>query len=453
MSRRARAVATCAWLCCVAAPACSDDPSTLPASDTGDADIGTDSSRDTAGDAGHDAEPDDTEPGDLEDQADASVPDAPGDAASDTDSGLDADARCPLADPRAEGPRTILIGHPFGAEVATDGTEIRTLEIGADGEVIDVGLRVDMGFVPSRIAFSPDGRYAFVLGEQGDLATLAVGGPQDVVLLDTIELPRADYGDLLVHSDGVTLTVVGSNVDTSSGVSVVSVSCDKPTEGALGALPEGFLNVRLSESLAPLGPDRGVLLGGQAVFDPVDDDDIRLLEYRDHAWTQRAGFDIFMDFVGATRIAASPDGTQALIPNDVPFSNEGGQVAVLSIAGDDVWEVGRLDGLPDVTEALYSPDGRIALVTQTEPGRVKVLVKEGNSMELTGQEVRAGVAQQMASIARGPLAGLVLVPATSPADGPELVVLRMEGDAVTETQRLPLGRGYDNIPHAVAVQP
>lgn len=209
--------------------------------------------------------------------------------------------------------------------------------------------------------------------------------------------------------------------------------------------------------LRGFGSDAGAgvsaVRGGQTVFDPVDDDDIRLLEYRDHAWTQRAGFDIFMDFVGATRIAASPDGTQALIPNDVPFSTEGGQVAVLSIAGDDVWEVGRLDGLPDVTEALYSPDGRIALVTQTEPGRVKVLVKEGNSMELTGQEVRAGVAQQMASIARGPLAGLVLVPATSPADGPELVVLRMEGDAVTETQRLPLGRGYDNIPHAVAVQP
>lgn len=414
------------------------ETSDVSRSDVGDVlpdihDVGSDPGQNT--DAGHDLLPD---AADTADTADVPVEPRP----------------CDLATLRPENrQRVALLGHPFGSEVATDGTEIRSLTVGEDGTVTDDGVRLDVGFVPRRIEFTPSGTLAVVLGGNGELATVAVQAVAQLTVLDTIQLPSADYGDLHVHDDGVTVSVVGSNVAETSGVSVVTIQCDPETLGRLTEHPNGFLNLRLTDSLAFLDLERAILLGGQAVFEPEDPNDIRLIGYADHAWTERAAFDLFDDFVGASRIAASPDGTQVLIPNEVIFSADGGSVAVLQIEAETVTEHQRILDLPDVRTARYAPDGSLALVTQTEPGRVRALIRDGASVSLSEDAFRVGVADQLAGVDRGALRGLVLAPGTDPNNGPELVVLRALDGQVTELQRLPLQRGFENIPGAVALQP
>ena len=381
----------------------------------------------------------------------------------DQDAGLDTstDAEdggraCALATPgHPDRIRTVLLGFPFGPRPGEDGTEIGGLSLLPTGELVDDGTRLDVGTRVSRIAFVPSGQIALALGEDGILVSVEVVGADDLAILDAVELPSAGYGDIFVHDDGVTLSVTGSNVAETSGVSIVTLDCDQGEAGQMTVLPDAFLNIRLTDSMAILPTkDRAVLLGGQAVFEPVDENDLRLLAWEAPGWREVSAFDIYGDFIDADKIALSPDGAQLLVPNGSPFSEEGAQVAVVAVEGELLTESQRLREMPDARGAAYLPDGTGALVTLGEPGRVRVLRRRNQQMEVLDTELRVGLAKQLAVIHRGPLRGVVLAPAIDPRDGPQLVVLRTDGpDHVTISQRLPLGAGAVNIPDAVAVVP
>ena len=220
-------------------------------------------------------------------------------------------------------------------------------------------------------------------------------------------------------------------------------------------MPEAFFNLRLAACLALLpGEERAVLLGGQTVFEPLDERDVRLLVREGVGWTELDAFDIFGDFVDAGRIAVSPDGGTLLIPNGSPFSEEGGQVAVVSIRGDRLLERHRLNDLPDARQVIFAPDGRTALVTRAEPGRISVLADTGEGLEVVDELRGVGLADQMALVHRGGLSGTVLLPSVDPAGEPNVAMVRMEGPGqVTDLGQLDLGAGVENIPGAVAVMP
>jgi hypothetical protein len=350
----------------------------------------------------------------------------------------------------ADRDRVVLISHNFD-EGAGVGTTFRTMTLTAGGALLDNGARFDVGFRVERMAFVPSGEVALVLGQEGELASVAVRSLTEVEILDTVQLPSADFGDLHITPDGARAFVVGKNVAETSGISTVELGC----EGELRVIEEAFFNLRLTESLALLpGKLEAVLLGGQAVFAPVDEDDIRLLRFEGDRWVQVGAFDIFMDFVVASRLGASPDGQQVMVPNGSPFSTEGGQVSVLRVRGQEVTETARLMGLPDAQEARYLSDNQTVLLTQAEPGRVRVMLRDGDAVALQERSFRAGLCEQMASVDRGSLTGTVLVPATNPDGSLEVLVLRLTGPGVLEeVGRTSLGQGFEDIPYAVAVSP
>lgn len=436
-----------ALLGCGDAPPSAGDGAGLPdagAEDVGAADGGAPEGSEDAGQDGATPDADEPEPdrdvgmGDAEPEG--GEPEAP------------VDPRCAFSEPGdADKDRVVLLGHTFGAQVGESLTEIRALTLTAAGELIDEGARLDVGFKVSRIAFVPSGEVALVLGQRDELASVRVSGALDLEVIDRATLPSGDLVDLVVAEEGRLIFVVGSNVAETSGVSSIRVDC----EGKLEVVPGAFLNIRLAQSMAPLPEGRrAVLLGGQAVFEPVDEDDLRLLERDGPGWRQEAAFDVFGDFVSADRVGLSPDGALLLVPNGSPFSEEGAQVAVVAVEGDALREVDRLGDLPDVREARFDRGGQTAILTLGEPGRVVVLAIDGQEVRVAQTLTRIGLAGQIAAVERGALDGTLLLPSVDVQEGSNVAQLRVEGPGqVADLGQLPLGEGGPNIPTAIGVQP
>ncbi|MEW5851010.1 MAG: hypothetical protein AB2A00_19645 [Myxococcota bacterium] len=345
--------------------------------------------------------------------------------------------------------RVVLLGHPFTEEPGVDGTEISGMTLTAAGTLTIDGVRVDVGTRPARITFVPSGAVALVLGEDGTLVSVEVKSAQELTVMDRVTLPSAGYGDLVVAPDGATFYAVGSNVAETSGISTVTVGC----EGQLTVHEDAFFNLRLTDSLALTADGtRGYVLGGQAVFEPVDDNDVRLLRRKETGWEQVAAFDVFTDFIDTLRLALSPDGSTLVIPNGSAFSSEGGQVSVLTASGETLTESVRLTNLPDAREALFSADGQTALVSLLQPGKVVALSNPGTGWAVSQTVTGVGLAEQMAIVRRGALNGRVLVPSIDPNGGPNVVSLQITGPGqVEDLGQVELGSGSEQIVVPIAV--
>lgn len=352
----------------------------------------------------------------------------------------------------ADKARVIVLGHPFGAQSGMPGTDIRTLNLAIDGTITDDGTRIDLGFRVARLEMVPSGELLLALGEDGELASLRVNSASNLNVLDQIQLPAAGYGDLRIAEDGQTVIVAGENVDQTSGLSTVYLACD----GRLIAAPNEFFNLRLSSSFVMIpGTSQVVLLGGQTVFAPIDPDDLRVLSRTPgQGFTSLATFDIWMDFIDALRIGATPDGRIIIVPNGSPFSNEGSQASVLQLNGNNLSELERLTGLDDAREVIFSPDGTTALISLLSPGHLAVITDPGTGWAEVDRLRGIGLAEQMAMVARGSLSGRVYVPSVDANGGPNLatVAFGMPG-VVSNLGQLELGSGNEEIPGPIAITP
>lgn len=365
--------------------------------------------------------------------------------------GADAAGACSMqamADPGApDRDRVVLLGHGFGAVAGTKISDVRTMLLSTQGQLADVGVRLDVGVRPARLAFVPSGAYALVLGEKGGVVALRVKGPESLTKLGQVQLPSADYGDLVMDEGGSVAWVVGRNSTPDAGLSRVNVGCDGGLTHDAGA----FFSLRLAESFALLpGGKQGLILGGQAVFEPKDPNDTRLLQRSGAGWKQVAAFDLWADFLEAEKIAIAPDGKSALMPNGAIYSDEGGQVMVLSIDGAKVTESARHKNLPGAQSVLIDPAGHTALVTLVDADAIAVMQPEGGSWKVTGKVSKVGLATHLAGVWRGEMKGMVLAPAVGAQ--PQVQLLRIEGPgAVTVLATVSLGSGSVNIPGPVAV--
>lgn len=351
--------------------------------------------------------------------------------------------------PDPDRPRLAVVGFPFADEIGVDGTEIGIYTLDESG-VASTGDRLDVMTRPMRVRFLPGGRHVLVLGEDGVVHTVQVEGEGAPAIVASLALDGVGWVDLIIDPDGQFAHAVSTDVTEASGVFTLAIGC----EGTLSPLPD-HLGLRLASTIAllPGDPDRAILLGGQAVFDPVDDDDTRLLQRTDDGgWAQAAAFDLWSDFVDAAALDVHPDGRTALVPNGSPISEEGGQVMVVEIDGDELRDGGRIDGMDDARMARFHRDGT-ALITRLEPGRVSVLLDEGAGYEVV-DELRYGLPEDVATVQRGALDGVVVLPAISPATGSQLVTLRIvDPGVVQEVAVLPLPSGALHIPGTIAVSP
>lgn len=352
----------------------------------------------------------------------------------------------------ADGPRVVLTSHPFTSDPQVPGTTIRSLSLAPDATLTDVGQRLDVGTRVARIAFVPRGDVALVLGEDGTLVSVRVSGPQDLAIIDQVTLPPAGYGDLTLLPDGQTVVVTGTNSTPGGGLSTVRLACD----GHLTVDSALFFPLRLANGAA-LAPD-GVTLwvaGGQALFDPQDLRDVRVLALQPGGgFVERGAFDIFTDYLSAENVALSPDGTTFMVPNGLDFSNEADELAVLTVSGEALVSVARLTGITNLTQVLFAPDGATLLASRAESNRVAVLTPGALGWTVVGEIAGIGLATQMAMVTRGGLSGLTLVPSVDTNGMSNIARLAVDAPGtVRDLGQLDLGMGFEQIPEAIAITP
>ncbi len=401
--------------------------------------------------------------------ADVGAPDASGlDAAVNVDaSGPDAfvpDGGTPDAGPVDTGPcsfealgpadrdRVMVIGHN---QMVTD---IRSLTLSAAGVISDNGTRLNIAERFGRAEFTPSGELLLVLTEDGTLISVAVNGAASMMIIDQISLPGASYGDLRLSENGRTAWIVGFNSNTGSdkaGLASVNVGCDGELTHDEGA----FLEYPLSQSMAVLpGDQRAVYLGGGVdFFEPMDPNETRILARSGRGWTEIAAFNLFDgDSVDALRIALSPDGQTLIIPNGSAFSAFGSTISIVNVnfSAATLQPATTIMDVDDAREAIFSPDGATALVSQFSTNRVQVLGNPGGGWQITDTVTGIGLAEQIAMIRRGSLAGRAYLPSID-ASGPlNIAILQVTGPGqVQNLGQYDLPPGSPNAPTGIAIVP
>jgi len=411
-----------------------------------DADMGSDTASDRGSDTVTDMGRNDSTDSGVEDS------DAPEDGSGEETAEDAVATGCDFSEFGPEnGARAVMVGFPFSETPGEPGTVVGRFLLTEGGELQDLDDRLDVGFRPARIEFVPSGEIALVLGEEGELASVRTESDKGLEVIAEVQLPSANFTDLRLADGGTTAFAVGNNVAETSGVSTIAVDC----EGRLTVDTAAFFNLRLAESLVLLpGEQEAILLGGQTVFEPIDDDDLRWLQRTDSGWEELEAFDLWGDGIDSGRIALSPDGSTLVIPNGSPYSVEGHQVMLADIGDRQISENTRLLDYETASNAIFAPDGHTFLVTQWDGGRVAAFTDaEGDweeSMVVTG----IGLAEQIAMVQRGSLSGLAIVPSVDPAGEPNLAMVRVTGSGqVSDQGQLDLGSGFTNIPDAIAVAP
>jgi len=355
------------------------------------------------------------------------------------DAGLPAE--CDLAQPMPEGDRVVVVSHPFS-------NEIRTAELKSTGDLVDIGDRTTTAESVRQLAFTPNGQVLLSLGEDGTLTSYIVNDT-DLVQADTLSLPTGPGYDVRIEvmPQGDRVFIVAFNSQADGGIHEVSVDCD----GLLVHHADRFVALRLVQSVT-LTPDATQLIvaGGQAVFDPIDDDDLRIYDVTDDGLVENAAFDIYTDFVTTPRIAMRDDGLIA-VPNGSPFSEEGAQLRLVQKTDDVLAQVDLVENITTIREAVFAPGGDILLVSRDEDNAVSWLKEDANGWALDGTAEGIGLADQMTLLRRGPLSGHVFLAATNSRGNIAHIVV--EDDTVTSRVPLDLGEGSQNIPWAIAVQP
>jgi DNA-binding beta-propeller fold protein YncE len=342
----------------------------------------------------------------------------------------------------ADKPRVVLVGHGNGPAAGSILTEVRGMTL-TGSTLADDGVRLDVGVRPQRIAFVPSGAFALVLSDDGELVSVSVSSASVLAVVDTLQLPGSGHGDLRVVPDGTRAFVVNFDVSPEdTGVHEVLIGCD----GAL-TLGSGFYSARLSSSLALLGADRAVLLGGQASFGTPDVNDVRIIALSPLA--EQTVHDLFTENPDSTRIAASPDGTRAVIPDGSIITGAGGTVTLLDVSAGAV-QLDRVSDLPAASEALFA-DAETVLVSRWDDDAVTVFDISGGTLAQTGEIAGVGLAEHMDVVTRGSAAGLVLVAATNA--GGNIHLITAGAGAAASAGAVQLGAGFEEIPATLAIQP
>ncbi len=418
-------------------------------SDAVSSDVSADTGADTGVDTGDDTSTD--APSDVTSDAAADVADTTADVAPDTAPDVEPSGPCDYATPVAEdADRIVLVGHT-NTDVPTEpGTDVRLMVLRADGTLEDVGFRLDVGFRPERIELMPSGEMALVVGERGETATVAVT-KTGLALVDSMTITAFGVSDVRLAADEGLAFLLSHDSSATGGIHTVRIGCDGTLSSDGDLLP-----LRLSSTLDYLPGDRAVVLGGQALWDHPERDvnDMRLLAREGDSWREIAGFDIWGDFTDALRMSTSPDGAYAIVPNGSPFSDDGNQIALVSINGDTITERQRVLEMNDVREAYFSTDGRSAFATLFEPGQVVVFSFIGGTLTETERFSGIGLVDTAAVVRRGPLTDRVLMASTDTSGISNVAMMQLDGDGdATYIGQVDFGDGIAQIPGPIAVVP
>jgi hypothetical protein len=367
---------------------------------------------------------------------DTLAPDDSADTGTDDTGGMPADG-CRAARGDGDGPRTVLVSLPYD-ENGDRADAWAVLTLGTDGALTDDGVRVTMGRATAGEAvFTPDGSLALAPTERGALAVYdaAAGAVVDTAWDGGFYAER-----VVMDPSGEAAYVVDGNwPDNGGGLWRVAIDC------ATGEL-SGAERLIEAKNPADLVLDGAVayFAGREVPGAGAGADLARIDGLAEGAPAVRDGADAFGDeeaFVSAAAMA----GSTVLIADNNEFSGYPTRVARVRV-GDTLSPEAPVE-VEDPVALVPFPDGSArALLASGYGDALYILDADAGSVaRVSARSVQ--LPSSMATVKRGPLAGLVLV---SEVGGVRRVQL---GDDAVDLGVLGFGSGLDGLPGAIGVAP
>ena len=360
---------------------------------------------------------------------------------------------CRATPQAADRDRLAVVSFPYG-EGAEQATTWAAMTLTAEGEVVDDGIRFDMGRATGgEVVFTPDGEVGLAVQEDGSVGVFRVAGGEVQVV--HASLTGAFYASKVVmEPSGERAWVVDGNwAENGGGLYELTIDCED------GSVTEGtrVLESKLAADLLlhPRRTDRAVLAADEV---PGTDAgaDAALLDYGATP-TVLGGADAFGDdeqwIAGA---AFTLDGEHVLLGDNNAFSPLPNRIAVLGVWDDAIEPVQVLSDIEDPIAIVPSPFDDAALVLSGYGDALFSLTYDSIAAEPFGFEgdlnydgARPALPTAASMVTRGPLTGRVLV-----TENQGVRAVQFEGDgSVTDLGMQIEGDGYTWIAGAIGIQP
>ena len=353
-----------------------------------------------------------------------------------------------LRAPRGDGPRFVVVSHPYTSSAAP-ASVWEVLSLATDGTLSQTGTTFEMGrATEGRVHFTPDGLVGVVVQEDGDLGVFTLDEAGQPTVVHTSFTGEFYAGAVVMGPEGDRIWVLDTNWrENGGGITELTLHCD----GHLSS--EYFLTAsKLPYAMAPVG-DGTWLLAAVDVDDSPPGDDGHLLTLEGGA-ERVDGLDVFGDDDGIYTFAAvSPDGRLGLIGDNNLFSGTGNRIGVA--------DLGQMVARPtleleDPVDLAFSPSGATALAVSGYGDALFELAVDpslSTPVRVVKQVAYVGGRPQLpstaAALTAGELTGTVLV---SENTAVRRLVFPASG-GIVDKGPFSFGSGYTAIVGAMGVQP
>ncbi len=343
--------------------------------------------------------------------------------------------------------RLLVVTHPFGPDGSTCGRNIEFFRFSGSGDFTRLNEKIEVGDCPVKARFSPDGRFLFVIVNNGHNPQ---AGTQAVVVLkkdnsgryiklrqfNEFSMQNPEY--IAFSRDGKKAFVSDFDIEGEGGIHVIKRDGDDWVykKEILLALPK---------SLVVLPDDRyAVVSGGEDPYDTA------VLDIEQEQILSKS--DLFNDFVDALGIDVTSDGRYVVIPNSSPYSELGNTLSVLEVDYSSGLPVlSLISTLPNVNEpsaSLFTTDGKYLVVTNFSKNYSSLFNLSEGKLTLINKVTSMSLADTMTVIRKGNFRDYFFVNALS-----DIHILKIQGGQLLRLIKFPLGSGSENMLGDIDIEP
>jgi len=330
---------------------------------------------------------------------------APGSGAA--DAGVP--TRCERTSTPADGPRRVVIGHPYEAD-GSKGNDYEVLDLSAEGVLTRTGTFFEMGRADSNvIELTSDGQVGIAVQDDGTLGVFRFD--DDGVTVVHAAFAGSFYAEeILLSDDGSEALVLDPNWrNNDGGIYRISIACDGTITDHGMVLPS-----KLARTMRRVPGTQTAVLAAKDVGDSPTDKDVHLIDVSDFAAPAVLGSaDAFADEDAAsTSIQVTADGVFALVADTSGFGG-GNRIGVVALA--PALAATEIIAVEDPYDILSSPFGNALAVPSGFGDDIYAIGYDAGAGRFSAPEPLEYVGDapaipgQGVVVARGALAGLALV--------------------------------------------
>jgi hypothetical protein len=363
-----------------------------------------------------------------------------------------ADAGCVRTPGPPDGPRKLVLGHPYDAS-GGPGTDFELFDLDASGTISASGTHFSLGRgLGGEIQFTPDGELGFSVNDDGSVGVFRLEPDGSVSVLEAALSGGFYASKLAMDPSGSRVWVLDDEWrDIGGGVYALEVGCDDQITVVGQVAP-----AKLPAGLAFTNTSGRALVAADDILSSPADQTLHLLDWSPSPSLVASLSAFSGDAPIVSVLALSHDDKYALVADDNQFSGSPNRIAVVGLDGDTLGVIQVLSPIEDPADIETSPFDDSALVSSAFGNAIVVLSYDStnpaapySATPLAPNGAAPELPVDMTMIRSGSLSGRVFV---SEVSAIRQVAFSKTGPP-TDLGTFALGSGSEHIGGAIGVTP